>query len=295
MIKKCALCPRKCGAERQNNELGFCLCGDNPKVARAAPHFGEEPCISGSLGSGTVFFSGCNMHCVFCQNREISFEGHGKTVSVNRLAEIFSELEENEVHNINLVTPTHFTDSIIEALKIAKPRIPVVWNSSGYESVDTLKMLEGLVQIFMPDFKYTSPEAALRYSGAKDYPKVAKAAIMEMYRQTGAYKLDDEGLLKSGVLIRHLVLPSMLDDAFDVIDWVSESFPKNAVLFSLMSQFVPLADKEKYPELSRPLSREEYDRAYSYLSLSGIENGYFQELSSATDELIPSFDLTGVE
>lgn len=294
MSEKCQLCPRRCGVNRNISELGFCRSGETPIIARAAPHFGEEPCISGSLGSGTVFFSGCNMHCVFCQNREISILGHGKTVSIERLAEIFSELEENEVHNINLVTPSHFTDSIIEALKIAKPKIPVVWNSSAYESVETLKHLEGYVQVFMPDFKYTSHDAALRYSGAKDYPDIAKAAIMEMYRQTGAYKLDSEGIMQCGVLIRHLVLPERLDDAFDVIDWVSESFPKNAVLFSLMSQFVPLADKSEYPELSRPISRDEYDRAYSYLSLSGIENGYFQELSSATGELIPSFDLTGV-
>jgi putative pyruvate formate lyase activating enzyme len=294
MSGKCMLCPRKCGVDRHNGKLGFCRSGENPIIARAAPHFGEEPCISGSCGSGTVFFSGCNMQCVFCQNREISFEGHGKAVSVTRLAEIFSELEENEVHNINLVTPTHFTDSIIEALKIAKPKIPVVWNSSAYENVETLKLLEGYIQVYMPDFKYSSSDAALRYSGAKDYPDIAKAAIMEMYRQTGAFHLDEEDLLKSGLLIRHLVLPGRLDDAFDVIDWVNERFPKNAVLFSLMSQFVPLADKLKYPEISRSLSREEYDRAFSYLSLSGIENGYFQELSSATDELIPSFDLSGV-
>ena len=294
MSAKCLLCPRKCGVDRAGGELGFCRCGDLPVVARAAAHFGEEPCISGTCGSGSVFFSGCNMQCVFCQNRTISFEGHGKEISVSRLAEIFSELEETDVHNINLVTPTHFADKIIEALEIAKPKIPIVWNSSAYESVETLKMLEGYVQIYMPDFKYTSENAAFRYSGARDYPSVAKLAILEMFRQIGKYVMDDEGLLKSGMLIRHLILPDRLDDAFDVIDWVSERFPKNAVLFSLMSQFVPLADKAKYPELDRSLSREEFDRAQSYLSLSGIENGYFQELSSATDELIPNFDLTGV-
>lgn len=294
MSALCRLCPRDCGAKREGGELGFCRCGENPVVARAAPHYGEEPCISGSMGSGTVFFSGCNMHCVFCQNREISLEGHGREITVSRLAEIFSELEHSGIHNLNLVTPTHFTDKIIEALQLAKPQIPVVWNSSAYESVETLKMLDGFVQVYMPDFKYSSEDASLRYSGAKDYPSVAKAAIMEMYRQRGAYVTDSEGLLKSGVLIRHLVLPERLDDAFDVIDWVSESFPKNAVLFSLMSQFVPLADKAKFPELFRSISREEFDRAQSYLSLSNIESGYFQELCSATDELIPSFDLTGV-
>lgn len=294
MSTKCFLCPRNCGVDRTSGELGFCRCGSLPIIARAAPHFGEEPCISGECGSGTVFFSGCNLHCVFCQNREISFEGHGREISVSRLAEIFSELEESEVHNINLVTPTHFTNKILEALKIAKPKIPIVWNSSAYESVETLKMLEGYVQVYMPDLKYFSAEAAFRYSGAKDYTDTAKSAILEMYRQTGKFVMDSEGLLKSGVLIRHLILPNRLDDAFDVIDWVSESFPKNAVLFSLMSQFVPLADKEKFPELARSLSREEFDRTQSYLSLSTIENGYFQELTSATEELIPNFDLTGV-
>ena len=294
MSSKCFLCPRNCGVNRGGGELGFCRCGENPVVARAAPHFGEEPCISGDMGSGTVFFSGCNMHCVFCQNREISLMGQGRQVSVSRLAEIFSELEQSGVHNLNLVTPTHFTNKIIDALKIAKPQIPVVWNSSAYESVETLKTLEGLVQIYMPDLKYTSAETAFRYSVAKDYPSIAKAAIIEMYRQTGRIVTDSDGLLKSGVLIRHLVLPERLDDAFDVIDWIADSFPKNAVLFSLMSQFVPLADKVKFPELARSISREEFDRVQSYLSLSRIESGYFQELSSATDELIPSFDLTGV-
>lgn len=293
-MNRCFLCPRSCGADRENGERGFCGLGALPVVARAAAHFGEEPCISGSCGSGTVFFSGCNMHCVFCQNREISIIGQGKQVSVTRLAEIFAELEGSGVHNLNLVTATHFTDKVVEALKLAKPKIPVVWNSSAYESVETLKMLEGYVQVYMPDLKYSSSDAALRYSGARDYPEVAKRAILEMYRQTGPFVMDEEGLLKSGVLIRHLILPDRLDDAFDVMDWVSEHFPKNGVLFSLMSQFVPLANKEKYPELDRLLTKEEYERAQSYLSLSGIENGYFQELSSATSELIPDFDLTGV-
>ncbi len=293
-MSRCFLCPRVCGADRSSGERGFCGCGEMPVIARAAAHFGEEPCISGDCGSGTVFFSGCNMHCVFCQNREISIEGRGKEVRVARLAEVFSELEESGVHNLNLVTATHFADKVVEALKLAKPKIPVVWNSSAYESIETLKMLEDYVQVYMPDLKYSSDDAALRYSGAKDYPSVAKKAILEMYRQTGRFVLDADGLLKSGVLIRHLILPERLDDVFDVIDWISESFPKNGVLFSLMSQFFPLADKEKYPELDRLLSKDEYERAQSYLSLSAIENGYFQELSSATGELIPDFDLTGV-
>ncbi|MEG2104614.1 MAG: radical SAM protein [Oscillospiraceae bacterium] len=293
-MSACTLCPRACGVNRKLGERGFCRCGDLPIIARAAPHFGEEPCISGIDGSGTVFFSGCNLQCVFCQNREISFNGRGREVSVSRLAEIFSELEAEGVHNLNLVTATHFTDKVIEALKLAKPKIPVIWNSSAYESVETLRRLSGLVQIYMPDFKYTSNSFALRYSGAEDYPTVAWSAILEMFRQTGAYVMDENGLLKSGVLIRHLILPERLDDCFDVIDKISESFPKSSVLFSLMSQFTPLADSAKFSELSRTISRDEYERAQSYLNLSGIENGYFQEMSAATTELIPSFDLTGI-
>lgn len=294
MSAACLLCPRQCGANREKGELGFCKSGPEPVVARAAAHFGEEPCISGSCGSGTVFFSGCNLHCVFCQNRAISFEGRGKTVTVARLADIFSELAESGVHNLNLVTATHFADKAAEALRLARPKLPVIWNSSGYETVETLRLLEGLVQVYMPDLKYTSPSAAARYSGAGDYPEIAKAAILEMVRQTGPFRLDDEGLLQSGVLIRHLILPNRLDDAFDVIDWVSERFPKNTVLLSLMSQFVPLADGTRYPELARRLTEDDYQRAQSYLSLSGIESGYYQELSSATEDMIPAFDLTGV-
>ena len=294
MSAKCTLCPRNCGVDRAKGELGFCRCADLPIIARAAPHFGEEPCISGTKGSGTVFFTGCNMQCVFCQNRDISINGSGKSVNVSRLAQIFSELEALQVHNLNLVTASHFADKVIEALRLAKPSIPVVWNSSGYESIETLKMLEGYVQIYMPDFKYTASDAAFRYSDAKDYPEIAASAIKEMYRQTGSYEIDSKGLLKRGVLIRHLILPGRLDDTFDVIDWISDTFPNNSVLFSLMSQFVPLLDNERFPEIARSITQDEYNRAQSYLSLSGIENGYFQELSSATDELIPSFDLTGV-
>lgn len=294
MKNGCFLCPRRCGASRASGEKGFCRCGEKPIVSRAAPHFGEEPCISGTRGSAAVFFSGCTLGCVFCQNREISSGGYGKEVDTSRLAEIFSELENSGAHNLNLVTATHFADTVVKALDIARPKIPVVWNSSGYESLETLRLLEGHVQVYLPDFKYTSKAFALRYSQVSDYPETARAAILEMYRQTGPYRLDAEGLLQSGLLIRHLILPGRLDDAFDVIDWVAETFPRNTVLFSLMSQFVPLADKARFPELARTLTQEEYDRAQSYLSLSGIDSGYFQELSSATEELIPRFDLTGV-
>ncbi len=293
MKEACRLCPRLCTLDR-DEKLGYCNSPSLPCVARAAPHFGEEPCISGTKGSGTVFFSGCSLGCVFCQNREIIRGEGGLPVSVSRLAEIFSALEAQGVHNLNLVTPGHFADRIAEALRLTKPKIPVVWNSSGYERVETLRLLEGLVQIYLPDFKYTRSETARRYSAASDYPEVAQAAILEMFRQTGAFRLDENGLLQRGVLIRHLVLPGLLDETFDVIDWVTERLPKNAVLFSLMSQFTPLADPQKYPELARSITEEEYARVCSYLSLSGIENGYLQALSSATGEMIPAFDGTGI-
>lgn len=288
------LCSRRCGADRAAGQLGYCGCGDRVRLARAAPHFGEEPCITGLDGSGAVFFSGCTLRCVFCQNREISLQGRGKEVGIERLAEIFGELEAEGVHNLNLVTATPYADKVVKALRLAKPKIPVVWNTSGYESLETLRLLEGYVQIYMPDYKYTTPLAAKRWSGARDYPAVARAAILEMYRQTGPFSMDASGILQSGVLIRHLLLPGRLRDAFAVIDWVSETFPPDGVLFSLMSQYVPFADKAKFPELARPVSQEEYDSAQARLAASAIENGYFQDLSSATDEFIPHFDFTGI-
>lgn len=294
MSEGCELCPRKCYVNRTNGGRGFCRMGAEPVVARASLHFGEEPCITGDRGSGTVFFSGCTLRCAFCQNREISSGCRGREITVKRLAEIFRELEAQEAHNLNLVTGTQFADRIVEALELARLNIPVVWNSSGYESPETLRLLEGHVQVYMPDYKYTSGEAAKRYSAAPDYPEAARAAITEMYRQTGPYRMDEDGLLTGGVLIRHLILPGRLEDAFDVMDFVAESFPRDGVLFSLMSQYTPMGELERCPELNRRISQDEYDRARSYLELSGIENGYFQEPSSATDEMIPNFDLTGV-
>jgi len=291
---ECRLCPRNCGADRSAGELGVCKMGPLPLVARAAPHYGEEPCISGTKGSGTVFFSGCSLGCVFCQNREISGGAIGKELSVEELSELFRRLEGQGVHNLNLVTASHYADTVAEALKLARPKIPVVWNSSGYESVETLKLLEGLVNIYMPDLKYLSAQNAARYSRAPDYPEAAKAALLEMYRQTGPFKMDDGGILQSGVLIRHLLLPGCLEDALDVMDFISESFPKGSVLFSLMCQFLPLADKDKFPEINRTVTESEYSRAVKYAQLCKLDAGYIQELSSATDELIPNFDLTGV-
>ncbi len=291
----CNDCPRRCGADREFDKAGgVCRSPLTPVIARAAPHFGEEPCISGDKGSGTVFFSGCNLRCVFCQNRDISRGSAGKPVTVERLRDIFLELQDEGVHNINLVTAAHFIRPVTEALRCAKLKIPVVWNSSGYESVESLRRLEGLVQVYMPDLKYLDPEPALRYSAAKDYPEVAVSAIAEMYRQRGRFVLDDEDMLVSGVLVRHLILPGATENSEKVIRFIAENYPGDRVLFSLMCQYTPMPGLEKYPELQRTVTASENDALCRYMEDCGIEYGFFQEPESATDEMIPDFDLTGV-
>lgn len=291
-MEKCMVCPRRCAVDR-NNTLGICSSGALPKLARAALHFWEEPCISGSRGSGTVFFSGCSLKCVFCQNHAISTGNFGKVVSVDRLREIYNELIEKGAHNINLVNPTHWADSILESLK-SPLSVPVVYNSGGYDSVDTLKLFEGKVSIYLPDMKYAISDTALKYSKAGDYPEIAKAAILEMFRQTGSYEIDDDGIMKRGVIIRHLILPNNLENTYRVIDWIEDTFSSGEVLFSLMSQYTPAGDITLFPELSRRLNQNEYDAAYSYLESSSIDDGFFQELSSAKEEYIPPFDLEGI-
>lgn len=291
----CNICPRRCGAERGDSTPGgVCASPALPRIARAAPHFGEEPCISGANGSGTVFFSGCNLRCVFCQNSQISRGGTGKTVSVRRLRDIFLELQDKGVHNINLVTASHYVEPVAEALREAKLNIPVAWNSSGYDSLEALHRLDGLVQIYMPDLKYGSSDIARRYSAAPDYPEVARAAILEMYRQTGSFVLDENDMLKSGVLIRHLILPDNERNSRDVIDFVADNFPGDRVLFSLMSQFTPMPGTERFPELQKTVAPELNDRLIDYMCARGIEYGFWQEPDSATGDMIPAFDLTGV-
>ena len=285
----CMLCPRRCGTRP-----GFCGVPETALVCRAAPHFGEEPCISGKRGSGAVFFAGCNLRCAFCQNHAISRGAAGVPVTVEGLREIFLRLRDQGVHNINLVTPTHYSAVIADALAGLDLGIPVVWNSSGYESVETLRRLEGLVQVYMPDLKYMDAALAGKYSAAPDYPTVALAAIREMYRQTGPFALDDDGILRRGVLIRHLILPGAAENTLRVIDAVEDHLPAKQILFSLMSQYTPMPELERFPELQRRVTPEEYDRCRSYLDLSEIEYGFYQELESATDEMIPEFDGTGV-
>ena len=294
-IMVCIDCPRRCGGIRDENVPGGICCSPRlPRIARAAPHFGEEPCISGNRGSGAVFFSGCNLKCVFCQNYEISRGKVGKTVSVERLSDIFLELSDMGVHNINLVTGSHYVPEIAAALELADLKIPVVWNSSGYDDALSLRRLEGLVQIYMPDIKYLSHETAKRYSAAPDYPDVVKAAVAEMYRQTGSFVLDKDEMLVSGVLIRHLILPGNEENSRRVIDYVADSFPGDMVLFSLMSQFTPMPGTERFPELQRRITAEENERLCEYMAERGIEYGFWQEPDSATEEMIPDFDLTGV-
>lgn len=288
---ECRLCPRMCGAERSEYEgRGVCGMGTLPRLARCAPHYDEEPCISGKSGTGAVFFSGCTLRCAFCQNWSVSHEGFGKPVSVARLREIFFELIDKGVTSISLITGTQFIPAIIEALKGGLP-VPVVWNSSGYERVETLRMLEGLVDVYLPDFKYMDAALAKRLSGAEDYPEVAVKAIEEMIRQTGPAAYGDDGLMKKGTLIRHLVLPGHLDNTLMVLRRIKWDFEGAPV--SLMSQYVPMGDAGKYPDIARRLTQEEYDTAAELFYRLGLE-GYTQELDSAVSAYTPLFDLTGV-
>lgn len=286
----CTLCPRACGVNRSAGQLGFCRMGDQMKIARAAAHYWEEPVISGSFGSGAVFFSGCTLGCIYCQNDEISHKNHGKSITSAQLREIFEQLVDDGVQNINLVTPTHFLPTIIPAL-FPKLPVPVVYNCGGYESVETLKQLEGLVDIYLPDLKYSDNRLAAKLSKAPDYFEVAAAAILEMYRQTGPVRVEDEEM-KRGVLLRHLILPGQIDNSLGVLDWVADHFKPGEILFSLMSQYTPMEAVEKTPDLNRPVSELEYDAVLSYLSLLGIADGYTQDFQAASQSYIPQWDLS---
>lgn len=286
----CALCPRRCGAARRET-AGLCGMGAELKVARAALHYWEEPCISGRDGSGTVFFSGCTLRCVFCQNREISAGGFGRAISVERLREVFRELEAAGASNINLVSPTQFAPWIALALEEV-PGIPVVWNTGGYERVETLRLLEGKVQIYLPDLKYVSAKWSRRCSGAADYFTWAAPAILEMFRQSGPCVVDEHGMLRRGVVIRHLMLPGGLAETKRVIDWVAAHFAPGEVLFSLMSQYTPIPGVPE--ELNRRVRQAEYRAACAYMADCGIDEGFTQERRAAQAEYTPPFDLTGV-
>lgn len=287
----CTLCPRRCGADRTQAK-GRCRMPDAPVVARAALHHWEEPPLSGTQGAGTVFFSGCSLGCVFCQNDSISQNDFGKAISVAHLREIFFELIAAGAHNIDLVNPTHYAHVVAQALEDPLP-VPVVWNSGGYDRVETLAALEGKIQIYLPDYKYTDPDTARRYAGAADYPETACAAIREMVRQTGPYQLDENGILTRGVILRHLLLPGGLNQAKEVMDWVAETFPPHTILFSLMSQYTPWGKAADYPPLDRRLRKSEIRAAEAYFTNLGLD-GFTQGVEAAQADYIPSFDLTGV-
>ena len=288
----CRLCPRNCGAPRGELGSGRCGMGMLPRIARAAPHYDEEPVISGTRGSGAVFFSGCSLQCCFCQNYALSHEGWGAEVSVARLREIYCELIDQGVHNINLVNPTHFAPAILESLEDGLP-VPVVWNSGGYEKVETLRALQGKVQVYLPDLKYISTASAGRYSGAADYFEYAAPAIREMLRQTGPVELDADGIIRRGTIVRHLILPGRAEESVRILDFIHEELPGAWV--SLMAQYLPFGEAAGVVELGRRLTQEEYDRVADHLMELGIEDGFIQELSSSDEKYIPKFDLTGVE
>lgn len=290
----CNLCPRQCNAIRTQAENIGGICGMPllPSVARAQLHFWEEPSISGKNGSGTVFFSGCSLHCIYCQNEEISTKNKGRVISVNKLADIFKTLEYQGANNINLVTPTHFIDSVINALEIYRPNIPIVYNSSGYETVDSLKKLENYVDIFLMDFKYSDKNKARLYSFADDYPNICKDALLEAYRQQCNCVLED-GIMKKGVIVRHMLLPSATKDAIEIFDWVRLNLPNS--YFSFMSQYIPLGDAVNTPPINRKITKREYNKVVDYIVNSGFENCYIQDISSADISFIPNFDFSGIE
>ena len=289
----CTACPRNCGRERtETTGTGFCGQGKLPRIARAALHLWEEPCISGTRGSGAIFFSGCTLKCVFCQNMEISHGGKGIQVTPERLAEIMKELEGQGAETINLVTASHFLGAVLEAFRLYHPHVPVVYNSSGYENISAIRALEGVVDVYLPDFKTMNRRMAGRLFSEPDYPEVAAAAILEMVRQTGPAVYSTDGIMQRGTLIRHLVLPGMTTDSMQVLNWIAEHCP--CVPVSLMSQYVPCGEAEHIPGLNRRLHRNEYDRVAAHMNVLDIP-GYCQEKGADERTFIPSFDGTGVE
>lgn len=293
-LLNCNICPRNCNVNRFERP-GYCGVSDKIKVAKAFLHRWEEPCISGENGSGTVFFSNCNLQCVFCQNHKISHEGYGKEIDVNRLSNIFLELQEKKAHNINLVTPTIYIPQIREALILSKSKgliIPVIYNTSGYEKVESLKGLEGLIDVYLPDIKYYSDKYAVKYSHAREYFNIASQAILEMYRQVGGPVFKD-GMIKRGLMIRHLMMPGMLFDSKKVVDWVLENLPEDVYL-NIMCQYTPLNVKEKFTEIDKRVNRNHYETLIDYAIEHGLKNGFYQDIESAQEEYIPDFNLEGI-
>lgn len=287
----CNACPRGCNVDRQNT-LGYCKSPEKFKLARASLHYWEEPCISGKNGSGAIFFSGCNLGCVFCQNYEISHGCKGVEVSDDDLVRIMKRLVDEGANNINFVNPTHYSLQLLRVLEKYKPPVPIVYNTSGYDSVETLKMLDGAVDIYLPDFKYIRPEKALKYSKAEDYPQVAEEALAEMKRQVGEDVFDENGIMQRGMIIRHLVLPSNTISSISALDYLAENFGDTYI--SVMAQYVPCGDLTEYKEINRPLTQREYDKVVNHIFDLGLQKIFVQELEAASDEFIPDFDFTGV-
>lgn len=290
IIEACTICPRKCSAYRdENGGKGFCHAGTLPKISRIAPHFWEEPCISGENGSGTIFFSSCVMGCVFCQNSKISRKPIGKVFTKREFIDACEELIAQGVNNINLVSPTPYAEFLLDVFKEYRPSVPIIFNTGGYESLETIRRFEGIVDIYMPDFKYASNLLAKKYSNAENYLENALESLKEMIRQRGEPKIDDNGIMQSGVIVRHLILPNNIKNSLDVLDILDQFSDK--ILLSLMAQYTPLGSVEKYPEINRRLSEKEYQCVLDYLDSTNLD-GFLQEPSSASEEYVPDFNLT---
>ena len=292
-LEQCEICPHKCKINRNNTQIGRCKSGDMVKIALVSTHNFEEPCISGNMGSGTVFFSNCNMNCIFCQNYEISQLGKGKEISIQDLARIFLEQQERNVANINLVTPTSFVPQIIEAIKIAKARglhIPIIYNTNGYENVETIKLLEGYIDVYLPDLKYAENELAKKYSKIYNYFDIATNAIKEMINQVGVPKFDKNGMITKGVIIRHLVLPNYIENSKKVLKWIKENLP-NDIYVSIMAQYFPTYNAKKDNKINRKLTKEEWRQIEDFVDEIEIENGFIQELGEHEEEYVPKWDI----
>ncbi|EDU38191.1 MULTISPECIES: radical SAM protein [Clostridium] len=295
-LENCTVCPRNCGANRIQGTLGFCNANSKIKVARASLHHWEEPCISGVNGSGTVFFSNCNLKCVFCQNYEISHLGKGKEISIEHLSNIFLKLQSKKAHNINLVTPTHYVPQIIEAIKISKSNgltIPILYNSNGYENIETIKSLKGYIDVFLPDLKYFDDKYGKKYSNCNNYFNTACKAIKEMFNQVGEPVFSNDRIIKKGIIIRHLMLPGLLFDTKKIIDFIFKEF-NHKVYISIMNQYTPMKNICNFNELNKNLNPKHYDAIIDYCLDLGIKNAFIQETSSSSKEFIPNFDLTGI-
>ncbi|WP_427847057.1 radical SAM protein [Clostridium folliculivorans] len=296
MLKSCELCNRKCKVDRLSGSIGFCKATDKIKVARAALHLWEEPCVSGEEGSGTVFFSHCNLSCVFCQNHEISQEHNGKEISIDRLSTIFLELQENNANNINLVTPTHYVPQIIEAIRIAKNKgltIPILYNTNGYDTVETIKALNGYIDVYLPDYKYFNKKYALKYSAVNEYVENINSIIGEMLKQVGTPKFDERGIISKGVIVRHLMLPGLLFDSKKIIDDIYRTFG-DSVYISIMNQYTPMHKATDHPEINKVLNPNHYDSLIDYALSIGIKNGFIQDSGTSSKSFVPSFKNEGI-